>query len=165
MINKLLVPIAFSKYSRGILQYAADIAEAFKAEMHVANVINNRDLEAVNKITSFGYKVDGDKYVEIIKKERREQLDEITQPLSLPNDQVMFTFLIGDPTSELLRYVVEANIDLVVMGLKAKDIAHLFTGSVAERMFQRCPVPILSYRSGDIAERLLRRVHKHIIED
>ena len=163
MIKKILVPIAFSKYSMGILDYAALLAEPIGAELHVVNIINDRDLEAVNKITAFGYKVDSDEYLKIIKKERREKIAELSDHLTLPDDKVDYTFLVGDPTNELLRFVVEQEIDLVVMGIKTKDIKQLFAGSVAERMFRKCPVPILSYRGGDIAERMKKRVYKHII--
>ena len=162
MIKKIMVPIAFSPYSRGILDYAADMAEAFGAELLIVNVINDRDLEAVNKITSFGYKVDSDHYLETIKKERREGIAEMAEHLSLPDDRVTFSFLIGDPSDELLRCVVESDVDLVVMGIKNRDIKHMFAGSVAERLFRRCPVPVVSYRGNDIAQRLRRRVEKYI---
>lgn len=165
MIKKIMVPLAFSKYSPGILNCAADLCESMGAELFVVNVINERNLDAVNKISSFGYKVDTEKYIDTIKKERRAEIVKMTGPLTLPDDRVSFTFLIGDPTTELLRYVVEKDIDLVVMGIKANDIRHVFAGSVAERMFRKCPVPVLSYRGDDITARLKERIHKHIIED
>jgi nucleotide-binding universal stress UspA family protein len=68
MVKKILVPIAFSEYSKGILNYAADLAKCSGAELIVVNIINERDLEAVDKITSYGYKVDIEHYVETIKK-------------------------------------------------------------------------------------------------
>ena len=40
MIKKIMVPIAFSKYSKGILDYAAGLAEPLAAELLVVNVIN-----------------------------------------------------------------------------------------------------------------------------
>ena len=58
-----MVPLAFSKYSQGILDYAAGLAESMGAELLVVNVINDRDLDAVKKIASFGYKVDTEKYM------------------------------------------------------------------------------------------------------
>ena len=158
-----MVPIAFSKYSEGILNYAAGLAEPAGAELHVLSVINDRDLEAVSKITAFGYKVETDDYLKIIKKERREKIEELSKKLTLPDDKVSYSFVVGDPATEMLRFVVEQNIDLVVMGIKAKEISHVFAGSVAEKMFRKCPVPMLSYRGDDIAERLHRRVIKHII--
>jgi len=164
MIKKIMVPVAFSKYSRGILDCAADLAVPLGAELQVINVISDRDLEAVNKITEFGYKVDSDKYLETVKKERRDQITAMAEHLTLPDDKVSFSFLIGDPTEELLRFVVESEVDLVVMGIKSREIKHMFAGSVAERMFRRCPVPVISYRGDDIAERLRKRVYRHIID-
>ncbi|MFT5702278.1 MAG: nucleotide-binding universal stress UspA family protein [Desulforhopalus sp.] len=161
MVKKILVPIAFSKYSKGILNYAADLATCTGAELIVANVINERNLEAVDKITSYGYKVDVEHYVETIKKERLEVLGTLLEKLSLPDDKVTYTFCIGDPTHELLKLVVDRNIDMVVMGVKSKDIRHIFTGSVAEKMFRKSPVTIVSYRGEDISSRLRRQFEKH----
>ncbi len=161
MIKKILVPIAFSRYSKGILNYAAELAGATGAELLVVNVINERDLEAVDKITSFGYKVDVEHYIETIKKEKREELLQMTDELSLPDEKVTYMFCTGDPTDELLKLVIDRNIDMVVMGVRAKEISHLFTGSVAERMFHKCPVTIVSYRGKEIADRLAQRFERH----
>jgi len=161
MIKKILVPIAFSKYAKGILTYAADLAESTGAELVVVNVINDRDLEAVDKITSFGYKVDIEHYMETLKKERRKELGELMESLTLADEKVTFSFSVGDPTNELLKLVVDQKIDTVVMGVKTNDIRHIFTGSVAERMFRKCPVTIISYRDDEISERLLKKFTRH----
>ncbi len=161
MIKKILVPIAFSKYAKGILTYSANLAESTGAELVVVNVINDRDLEAVDKITSFGYKVDIEHYMETIKEERRAELAGLMESLTLPDEKVSFTFCVGDPTNELLKIVVDQEIDTVVMGVKTNDIRHIFTGSVAERMFRKCPVTIISYRDDEISERLLKKFIRH----
>lgn len=161
MIKKILVPLAFSRFAQGILEYAADLAAVTGAEILVANVINERDLKAVDKITSFGYKVDIGHYTETIKKERREKLEELMANLTLPDDKVTYSFRVGEPTNELLKLVVDREIDMVVMGVRANDIRHIFTGSVAERMFRKCPVPIVSYRADDVSSRLRKRIAKH----
>ncbi len=160
MFQKILVPIAFSKYTPGILRFAANLATPLEAELRIANVVNERDLEAVERIASFGYKVDGDHYIKTIQKERVEKLDEMLSQINFPEEKYSFTFLAGDPTTELLKMVVKEDIDLVVMGTKAKDIRHIFTGSVAERMFRRCPVSVISYRGQEIAEGLTKRINK-----
>ncbi len=161
MVKKILVPLAFSVYSRGILNYAADLAMATGADLLVANIINERDLEAVDKITSFGYKVDVEHYLATLKAERREELQGLMDELTLQDEKVSFTFRVGDPTNELLKLVVDKGIDMVVMGVKTHDIRHIFTGSVAERMFSRCPVTVVSYRDQEISERLLKKFTKH----
>ncbi|MGB3212736.1 MAG: universal stress protein [Desulforhopalus sp.] len=161
MIKKILVPLAFSKYAKGILTYAADLAASTGADILVVNVINQRNLDAVNKIASFGFKVDVEDYIETIKKERREELEKMMSGLTLPDEKVSYTFCVGDPAFELLKLIVDQEIDTVVMGVKNTDISHIFTGSVAEKMFQKCPVTIISYRDDDIAKRLRKKITKH----
>lgn len=161
MVKKILVPIAFSKYSQGILNYAAGIAEPLGAELLVVNVINERDLQAVNKIASFGYKVDTESYLKTLKGEKREELKKLTESMTLPDELVSFSFRVGDPTNELLKLVVDKNIDMVIMGIKTHDVRHIFAGSVAERMFRKCPVTVVSYRDEEISERLLKRFMRH----
>lgn len=158
MKKKILVPIAFSHYSQGIINYAASLAEALAADMLIVNVINERDLEAVERIVHFGYKVDTEHYVKIIQEERRQTLATLTADLQLPDEQVSFAFRIGDPANELLKLVVDEKIDMVVMGVKTKEISHIFTGSVAERLFRRCPCTVISYRDEETRKRLRKRI-------
>lgn len=162
MIKKILVPIAFSKYSRGILRFAHQIAEPLGAELLIGNVVNERDLEAVERISSFGYKVDGDHYISTIQKERVAALEDLMEELKIPDDKYNFVFMAGDPTTELLKLVIKEKVDMVIMGTKAKDIKHIFTGSVAERMFRRCPIPIVYYRGEDLAKVLEKRILKEL---
>ena len=58
--------------------------------------------------------------------------------------------------------VVKENIDTVVMGMRDRDISTLFTGSVAERMFHRCPATVISYREKEIATHLRKRIERHM---
>lgn len=162
MIKKILVPLAFSKYSRGILHFAADLAATSGAELLVANVIDQRNLEAVDKITSFGYKVDIEHYLETIKKERREELEKMMGELTLPDEKVTYTFCVGDPANELLKLVIDQDVDIVVMGVKTQDFSQIFTGSVAEKMFRKCPVTIVSYRDEEISAKLRQKIIRHL---
>ncbi len=161
MIEKILVPLAFSRFSKGIIDYAADLAEATGAEMIIVNVIHSRDLEAVAKITSYGYHVDVSHYVDTLKKERREELKKLLENLSLADDKVSYTFCTGDPATELIEMVLDKQIDTVVMGVKNRDIRHIFTGSVAEQMFRKCPVTLISVRDDEVRSRLTRKFLQH----
>jgi nucleotide-binding universal stress UspA family protein len=162
MLKKILVPIAFSKYSESILDYALKLAKPHGAKLLIVNVISEKSLEAVEKISSHGYKIDGDKYVATIQKERIALLEGMIERLTMDDDDYDYRLLAGDPAMELLRLILDEEVDLVVMGTKTRELRHIFTGSVAERMFRRCPVPILSYRGGDVAKQLRSRVRKDI---
>lgn len=162
MIKKILAPIAFSKFSEGILRFAAETAKAFGAQLILVNVINERDIEAVQKITAFGYKVDTDHYLQTLIQERRKEMNQLLEKVGLNSDDVPFHFEVGNPAEKLLQLVVKENIDAVVMGVKNRDIRTLFTGSVAERVFHRCPVTVISYRDEEISKHLRKRVLKHM---
>lgn len=161
MHKKIMVPIAFSEYAQGIIDHAASIAKPLGAKMMIVNVINERDLEAVERIASYGYKVDRNEYLNTVKEERRTKLKELTKNLTLPEEDLSFSFRVGTPIDELLKYVVEKEIDLVIMGVKNRDITHFFTGSVATQMFTRCPCTIVSYRDEGTTKRLTARINKH----
>jgi len=52
-IKKILVCVDFSKYSLMTLEYALEVAKGTQAHLFVFNVINQRDLEKVEKADSF----------------------------------------------------------------------------------------------------------------
>jgi len=160
-IKKIMVPLAFSPYSEGIVQYALSLAKALNVEkLLFVNVINQRDVDAVERITSYGYEVDGNHYVEEIEKERVATLDSMLKKIDFPDDRMKLIIMVGNPTEKLLKYAVRENIDMIVMGIKAKsDFVHAFTGSVAEKLFRRSPITIVSYREESLAKELRKRIH------
>lgn len=159
-IRKIMAALAFSEHAAGIYRYAAILAEALEADLLVASVVNRRDVDAVQTISAMGYEVNGEKYVEAIRQERRKKLDEIVQNRPFPADRLEILIRMGDPADELLKIAVEKDVDLLVVGIKGRsNLEYVFVGSVADKMFRRSPVPVLSYRDGADAERLRRRIH------
>ena len=86
-VRKVLVALAFSDYAEGIFTFAADFADTTGAELIVASVVNERDVESVRTISAMGYEVDGEHYIENIKKEREQILQGITSNSDLPRDR------------------------------------------------------------------------------
>lgn len=48
-IKKIIVAIDLSEYSRDILKYAGTLAKSINSELIIVNVINNRDIEALQE--------------------------------------------------------------------------------------------------------------------
>jgi nucleotide-binding universal stress UspA family protein len=158
-IKKIMAAVGFTEYTEGLLTYAARIAESLNAELIVVNIINVRDVEAVASIAAMGYEVDSDHYVSGIKEERRQALSGIMAKISYPADKMRAVFQVGHPVDELLKIAVRENVDLIVMGVKGRsDLEHVLVGSVAEKVFRRSPVPILSYRDEKSVVRLKRHI-------
>jgi nucleotide-binding universal stress UspA family protein len=157
--KKIMVAVAFSRYTEGLLKYATEIAGIMNAELIVASIINARDVEAVGTIAAMGYEVDSENYVAGIKAERQQELDNFLKRLAYPPEKIHTVFKIGNPSDELLKIAVKEDVDLVIMGLKGRtDLEHVFVGSVAEKVFRRSPIPILSYRDEHNAERLKKHI-------
>ena len=74
-------------------------------------------------------------------------LEEMLKNIDIERDRVKAVFHVGHPLEMLLKTIEEENIDMVVMGPKGRtDLRHVLVGSVAEKMFRHCPVPLVSYR-------------------
>ena len=148
----IMVAAGFSQYTQNLLNYAADIAVSMNAELIIASIINARDIEAVGTIAAMGYDVDSENYVAGMKAERQEELDMLLKQVPRPPQKIRSVFKTGDPGDELLKLAVKENVDLIIMGTKGRtDLEYIFVGSVAEKVFRRSPIPILSYRDEAIA--------------
>ncbi len=159
--KKILVAAGFSQYTQSLLNYASEIAQSMNAELIVASIINARDIEAVGvgTIAAMGYEVDSGNYVAGIRAERQDELDNILKNIARRPEKVRMVFKTGDPGDELLKVAVKENVDLIIMGTKGRtDLEYIFVGSVAEKVFRRSPIPILSYRDEATAERLKKHI-------
>jgi nucleotide-binding universal stress UspA family protein len=158
-VKKIMVALAFTSYSEGLFNYAAQIAKLLNAELIIASIINSRDISAVRMVASMGYEVDAEHYVDGVKAERREMLEHFMEKSSFDRKKIRTIFKVGNPTDELLKLIVKENIDMIVMGVKGRsDIEHVLVGSVAEKLFRRSPVPVISFRDEKSAERLRKKI-------
>ncbi len=154
-----MIPLAFSKYSQDILAYGADLATIMKCDLLVVNVINQRDVETVQRISSYGYDVDEAHYIQEIQSQGILALENMLEKIDFPEDRVRLVFKVGKPAEVLLALSVSEEVDLIVMGTKGQsELMHGFTGSVAEKLFRRSPVTIVSYRSGKPLERFKKEL-------
>ena len=159
-MKRIMVAVGFGESAEGLLTFAARFAENLSAELIVVNIINSRDVEAVGTIAAMGYDVDSEHYVTAIKAERQQMLNEILKKISYPLDKAKCILKTGHPVEELLKIALEQNVDLIIMGIKGRtDLRHVLVGSVAEKVFRRSPVPIVSYRDEKNAERLRKQIN------
>ena len=150
--EKILVALGLGEYSQGVFDFAASLAEGLGADMIVANIINNRDVEAVRVVSDMGYNVDGDHYISSVELGRKGSIEKILKASILfPLIRMKTLIKIGNPMEQLLKIIKEEQVDMIVMGPKGRtDLEQVLLGSVAEKIFRRSPVTVVSYRDKTI---------------
>jgi len=76
-VNKILVACDLSNYSIQAVEYAAEMADSVNAELVIVNVINQRDLDMIEKVTQHTDKITVSKYVSETKEYRSEEIAKV----------------------------------------------------------------------------------------
>ena len=143
-INKIMVAVDFSEHSIAAAEYAADLARDVAEKILLINVINERDIEvmslAVKRVAVFSV----EDYVDEKIKMRNERLSDLAKKIKNDNLDVKTHVRTGVPYKALLEEIEEEKPDLFVMATKGRsNIADTIIGSCAQKMFRRCPIPLL----------------------
>ena len=152
-IKKILVAVDFSPCSLNIGRYARRMAEDLSANLLWVNVINRRYVSAVKKALvhhSQSLSLSVDDCVSMLNRERVEKMQTLIRKAGSINITHRVIVRTGIPHQEIIKVALEEQVDIVIMGVKGRsDLAGLLFGSTAEKMFRRCPVPLLSLREED----------------
>ncbi len=159
-VKTIMVALGFSHYCGGLFNYAAGLAKKLDADLLVASIINSRDVDAVGRVSAMGFEVDGEHYVESVRRERLELLEGYIRDSGFVTDRLRTIIKVGNPLDELLKITVREDVQMLVMGVRGRsELEHIFIGSIAEKLFRRSPVTIVSYRDEKSARRLRKRIH------
>jgi nucleotide-binding universal stress UspA family protein len=145
-MKRIMAALDLSSYSESTFAHALTLARAFKAELILLNVINTRGLQQLSRFEAMGYDISEDKYITLVKEERRETFQK--EYLSRVGDvPARLVFRAGNPWEEILDAIKKEKADLLVMGTKGHGgVAHILLGTVAERVFHRATCPVVSVR-------------------
>jgi nucleotide-binding universal stress UspA family protein len=142
--KRILVGVDFSEFSSPVVQYAANLAVDTKATLILVNIINERDIKAVERVLE---NFDADLYrrhLEGLIEERRTQMDALVNGLKLSDKLAHFVVRFGVPYQELLRVIDEEHPAMLVLGAKGRsNFVDALIGSTTRKMSRRCPVPLV----------------------
>lgn len=149
-LNSILWPTDFSDCAKAAQKYALAFAEQFDAHLHLLHVIHDPTAE----VPEFGMGLAFPAYVENLPRRQAELEEKSIENLtrSLPDNwqegrQVTIAVKHGPPFLEIVRYAKEHQTDLIVLGTHGRGaLAHVLLGSVAERVVQKAPCPVLTVR-------------------
>lgn len=148
--SKILAPTDFSEDSKNALSYVVELANKFGSEvllMHVdqplapvmvGDLSPGFDIGTVNRIAE---------------EQRLMALKELDQEIARLRDaglKARSLMRVGSPFLEIIHAAQGENADLIVMGTHGRSgLAHVLMGSVAERVVNKAPCPVLTVRHPD----------------
>lgn len=149
-IKTILVPFDFGEPSQHALAYARGFAELLDASLHLLSVVPNPYLP--NPVMPLppelpsAYTVPAE-LVEQLMTDAESRLDGLVSEAEKQAARVRTFVLAGDARKEILEHAAREHVDMIVMGTHGRTgAAHLFLGSVAERVVRAARCPVLTVR-------------------
>ena len=138
-VKRILWPTDLSGNAEKALPYVESLSIKYNAEIHVLYVIEELALHE----PWYGEFDDSHtkKIHEWEEKQARKRLDQICEEYLNGCPLYLKEISIGDPAEEILKFIKERKIDMVVMATRGRKSRFDF-GSVTEKILKNAPVPV-----------------------
>jgi nucleotide-binding universal stress UspA family protein len=141
MYDDILLPTDGSESMDAVIDHVADIAARRDATVHALYVIDDRSFLTLQE----GMKTD---VVDGLQAEGETATMAVANRLETEGVDVRTAIRKGNPGDEILDYVDEMGIDLVVMGTHGADYERNMLGSVSQKVVTMSDVPVLTVNIG-----------------
>jgi nucleotide-binding universal stress UspA family protein len=142
-IRTILVPTDFSAPADAAWRYAQMLADKFKSRLHLLHVVSPPFVYDAWGTDAGTFNTT--EMIALFEDQSRKQLQRIVAATSRRTKRVVTATETGLTVEQILEYIRKHRIDLVVIGTHGRGmVGHLLLGSVAERVMQHSPVPVLS---------------------
>lgn len=143
IIEKILVPVDFSDYSKKALNYATDLALHFNAKIVLIYVVEPQIYPADFTMGQVAAPSINNELTKISQKELNSLVEkEIGE--RIPTEVLI---KIGQPFQEINDTASELDVDLIVIATHGHTgVEHLLFGSTAEKVVRKAPCPVLTLR-------------------
>lgn len=144
-LDRILVPVDFSPPSDRAIRYATTLANKFGARVTLLHVIEDPFVTGAWQAEAFIANVP-ELLTELILG-ARTHLGELKKDLAARGFVVDTAVITGPPARAIVDHAAAGHVDLIVMGTHGRTgLSHALLGSVAERVVQRAPCPVLTVR-------------------
>ena len=146
----IMVAVDFSTITPHLVRYAIDLNRKLDACVHLVNIINQRDIQALEKVAGVSNAFSLPEQIESMRGDRLEGLKRLLADLDIVPEGIQRYVRTGIPYQALRDAIDELDIDLLIMGTRGRgQFGGMLFGSTAARMLHKCPVPLLTLRDGN----------------
>ena len=143
-LRHILVPYDFSEYSQRAFAWAVQLARQWQCPIDLLHVVPL--LTSTSPLLTSGT-FNLTNIQENLQADAEASLSQMVAGADTESVNVRPQVLIGEPFHEICRLAEISNSDLIVMGSHGRTgLAHVFLGSVAERVVRHAPCPVLVVR-------------------
>ena len=142
-VRRILVPVDFSKHAEAVVAWAAHLAEEHGSEivlLHVYHLpVEFQQME--------GAYLPGD-FWNSVKEDAKQQLESLGDQLRAQGLSVTEITREGYPATVIEEEVERRQADMIVIGSRGRTgLKHMLLGSIAERVVQKAPCPVLTVKA------------------
>jgi universal stress protein A len=146
LVKRILVPVDFSKDSLNAVAYATEFAQPFGAELLLLYVV-----EPIYYATPTDPYAVNANVATLIEEQRRlgeEQLARIGADLEKKGQRFRTLIKSGSPPQQIADTAERQHVNMIIMATHGRTgLAHMFMGSVAEKVVRTASCPVLTVRA------------------
>ena len=144
-VQRILVPLDFSRHADFVLEWAAHLAKEHSSRLLLLHAyhlpVEFQQLEGAYLPQDFWASV---------KAEAEQNLQRYAEPLRAQGLAVDVIVREGYPATVIEQEAIDQRADLIVIGTRGlSGLKHLLLGSIAERVVQKAPCPVLTVKTHD----------------
>jgi nucleotide-binding universal stress UspA family protein len=144
-VQRILVPLDFSRHADFVLEWAAHLAKEHSSRLLLLHAyhlpVEFQQLEGAYLPQDFWASV---------KAEAEQNLQRYAEPLRAQGLAVDVIVREGYPATVIEQEALDQHADLIVIGTRGlSGLKHLLLGSIAERVVQKAPCPVLTVKTHD----------------
>lgn len=141
-IEKILVPTDLSDYAVHALHYARELAATYGARLYLLHVV---DTHWVGPPWAAEFPGQVQDYMQQFRQNGKDGLNALVKEIKGIEAEAVVEM--GTPHVEIVRFAREQHIDLIVLATHGRrGLSHALIGSVAEKVVQMAPCPVLSVK-------------------
>lgn len=149
LFKQILFPVSLTQISPRVVPYVSSMARTYQARLHLLHVVRSLTLN-VSTYISQPSDTDLKRYATDFETKRlevaKQQLNTFREKYLADIADCDMTANLGTHHKEIINYVKDHKIDLVIMGTGRNIQTNLF-GSVADKVAKLSPVPVMLVRA------------------